>query len=237
MNLVDFIKGMINPLKIDIIKYPNADLRRRKKLFAHFKITKIIDVGANRGQYAMLIRKLGFTGKIISFEPLSKAYSLLTQNSSKDKNWDIYNYGLGDKNEELTINVSENSASSSILEIMSHHTDSAPASAYVGQEKIKIKTLDGIYHDLVKKDEIILLKIDVQGFEKNVIDGAKNVLQKITGVQLEMSLIELYSGELLFMEMITLLNSYGFKLHSLENGFYDSKTGQLLQVDGIFFRD
>jgi hypothetical protein len=80
------------------------------------------------------------------------------------------------------------------------------------------------------------LKIDTQGFEKQVIDGAANSLKHITGIQLEMSLLELYSGEMLFSEMINYIQDRGFSLYSLENGYVETSTSRLLQVDGIFFR-
>ena len=237
MSLVNIIKKSINPLKIDIIKYPNSDLRRRQKLLRHFGINKILDVGANRGQYAKLSRKLGFKGEIISFEPLTKAYKELTINALKDNKWDTHNFALGNKQEEKVINISENLSSSSILDMTSTHQESAPQSTYMSTERIVVKTLDEIYNDLIQDNDIVLLKIDVQGFERNVIEGASLALPKIKGVQIEMSLVELYKKEMLFCDMKSLLSDYGFELYSLENGFFNNKTGQLLQVDGLFFRE
>jgi len=237
VKIVDFLKKIINLFKVDIIKYPNSDLRRRKKLMHNFKINKILDVGANTGQYASLTRKLGFKGEIVSFEPLLKAYQSLVLKSLKDKKWETYNFALGDKTEDAFINISKNVYSSSILEITQNHLQGAPESSYIEKEKIKVKELGDIYNDLVEDSDIVFLKIDVQGFEKNVIEGAHNILHKIKGIQLEMSIVELYKGEMLLFEMINFLGTYGFKLYSLENGFYNDNTGQLLQVDGIFFRE
>jgi hypothetical protein len=80
------------------------------------------------------------------------------------------------------------------------------------------------------------MKIDTQGFEKNVIEGAKESLKDIKGLQLELSMVELYQGETLVTDMINYIEDKGFTLYSLEPGFYDTKSGQLLQVDGIFYR-
>ena len=91
--------------------------------------------------------------------------------------------------------------------------------------------------EIINKTDCVLLKIDVQGFEKEVLEGAKNVLEHIKGVQLEMSIEELYMGETLFGEMYDFITKKGFKLHSVENGFYNEKTGKLLQLDGIFFKE
>ena len=79
-----------------------------------------------------------------------------------------------------------------------------------------------------------MIKIDTQGYEKNVIDGATESLNNIKIIQLEMSILPLYENEILFIEMINYLDKKGFQLFSLENGFSDLTTGQLLQVDGIF---
>jgi FkbM family methyltransferase len=237
MKLIDLIKKVINPLKIDIVKYPNSDLRRRKKLLAYHKVSKIIDVGANIGQYAMLTRKLGFKGEIISFEPGLSEFNKLLKNSEKDKNWKIYNLALGSREEKSTINISKNSYSSSMLEVLTSLTSCSPDSEFIKKESINVTTLDSLYSDLVDKNDVVLLKIDVQGAEKQVIHGAKESLKKIKGIQIEMSLEELYKEETLFLEMIEILKNLGFNLYSIENGFFNSSTGKLLQIDGIFFRD
>ncbi len=237
MKLIHIIRKLINPLKLDLKIYPNLDLRRRKKLLDYYKITKVLDVGANAGQYANQIFELGFTGNIVSFEPLKKVYKELEKQVKKNNQWSSFNIALGNKNEELEINVSKNTYSSSILEILPSHVKSAPESEVVNKEKITVKRLDDVYRNLVKDGERVLLKIDVQGFEKHVLEGAKKVLNEIKGIQIEMSVEELYNGELLFLDMIMYLNNLGFSLHSLENGFYDEQSGKLLQVDGIFFRD
>jgi len=80
----------------------------------------------------------------------------------------------------------------------------------------------------------VMMKIDTQGYEKNVIDGALTSLNRIKIIQLEMSIVPLYENETLFVEMIQYLDNNGFILYSLENGFSNPTTGQLLQVDGIF---
>lgn len=237
MKFINLIKKLINPFKIDIVKYPNSDLRRRRKLLEHHKISKILDVGANVGQYAMLTRKLGFKGKILSFEPILSEFNKLSKNSKKDKNWKIYNLAIGSREEKSTINISRNSYSSSMLEILESHTSCSPDSGFIKKEAINVTTIDKLFGDLVNKNDVVFLKIDVQGAEKDVIQGAEESLKRIKGIQIEMSLEELYKDESLFLEMVMRLKNLGFNLYSLENGFFNASTGKLLQVDGIFFRD
>lgn len=236
MNITDFVRKIINPIKIDIVRYPNPDLIRRMKLFEHFGVNRVLDVGANKGQYAKLIRKIGFRGNIESFEPLSEAYKILTKVSAKDKKWRTHNFALGDTEGSSVINISENLFSSSLLNITDSHIEGNSASAYRDTEEISIKTLNQIFNTVVDAEDTVFLKLDVQGYEEKVLHGASDVLSKISGIQIEMSLLELYQGEMLYRDVISFLESCGFELYSLENGFQNKKTGRLLQVDGIFFR-
>ncbi|MEO7294069.1 MAG: FkbM family methyltransferase [Ginsengibacter sp.] len=227
------IKSALKGIGYQIKKYRGEDIPRLK-IMAHFDIDKLLDVGANIGQYSLEMRELGFKEEIISFEPLRAAYEQLKKVAKKDKNWVVNNYALGNENVESFINVSANSMSSSILNMLPEHIKSAPESEYVAKECIEIKKLDSVFELFFKEGDNIMLKIDTQGFERNVILGAENVLNKIRIIQLEMSVVPLYENEILFIDMINFLDSKGFELFSLENGFSDIKTGRLLQLDGIF---
>ena len=233
----DLIKELFHSVGLKISKYPTGDLKRRLQIINHFKIDLIFDVGANIGQYAILMRKLGFKGKIISFEPRLEAYEKMVKKSTKDKGWIAVHSALGNEDGKTEINVAGNLFSSSILDMKCTHLKSAPESAYTGNEEINISKLDSIFTNYVKEKDQVWLKIDTQGFEKSVLDGAENSLSRISGIQLEMSLTQLYEGELLYMDMIKHLESKGYTLYSLEAGFSDPKSGRLLQVDGIFFKE
>jgi FkbM family methyltransferase len=214
----------------------NPLMHNRIKLLKHFNIQTVLDIGANTGQFAYYTRHLGYRNEIISFEPLSSAYSILSKFAEKDKKWQIRNCAIGDSDGQVEINVSLNSQSSSILDMMPDHLKSAPDSVYEGKEMVDIHKLDTILDDYRLELDQTLLKIDTQGFEKNVIEGARNSLKTMKGLQLELSLVELYKGEALITEMLNIIKDLGFTIHSLEPGFYDRKTGQLLQVDGVFYR-
>ena len=229
-------KNILRKVGYDINQYPHQDIRRRIQLFKYFNINKIFDVGANTGGYASSMRSAGYVDNIISFEPVKEAYDQLAKRAIHDTKWKTKNIALGNNDGSSIINVSQNLVSSSIAEMSSLHVDSAPDSVYVRKEEIKIHKLDTIFFDLADKQDKIILKIDTQGFEKNVIDGAEKSLPLISGLQLEMSLVPLYNNELLFPELLRYLNDRGYSLYSLENGFSNPESGQLLQVDGIFFR-
>jgi FkbM family methyltransferase len=167
---------------------------------------------------------------------LLSAYSIIEEKSRKNNKWSTVNIALGDFDGESFINVSDNSVSSSLLNMLPKHLNSAPSSKYISKEKIVVNKLDTIYNDYCSDNENIYLKIDTQGFEKQILDGALNSLKNIKGVQLELSIIPLYEVTHSYSEIITFLNDLGFELYSIESGFSDINSGQLLQIDGIFYR-
>ncbi len=204
------------------------------QLINKFNINTLFDVGANVGQYAKNLRRMGYHKKIVSFEPVKSSFESLKTASINDNNWIINHYALGNEDTKGIINIAGNSYSSSILNMLPKHLKSAPESKYIAQEEIEIKKLDSIFNSFRNEEDSVMMKIDTQGFEKNVIDGAEKSLGNIKIIQLEMSILPLYENEMLYMDMINYLDKRGFQLFSLENGFSDVATGQLLQVDGIF---
>jgi len=232
--MVGYINNVLHKFGIQINRYPNGVLKRRIQLITEYAINKIFDVGANEGQYAQKMRKLGFTGDIISFEPLSSAFAKLKENGKKDKNWYVNNYALGNDNTAGSINVAGNSYSSSLLEMLESHKSAAPESQYIDKEEIIIKKLDSIFDEFYCANDKVMLKIDTQGFEKNVIDGAEESLKKIILIQLETSVIPLYGKEVLLPEMIKFIEKHGFTLIAIEPEFENPNTHHLLQADCIF---
>jgi FkbM family methyltransferase len=142
----------------------------------------------------------------------------LKKASLKDNNWLVNNYALGNEDIKSMINVAGNSFSSSILNMLPTHLKSEPESIYIAQEEIEIKKIDSIFNSFCNKEDRVMIKIDTQGYEKNVIDGATESLNNIKIIQLEMSILPLYENEILFIEMINYLDKKGFQLFSLENG-------------------
>ena len=203
-----------------------------------YGIDVILDVGANTGQFAQQMRTdLGYSGRIVSFEPLSSEFEQLSKNAKRDQKWEVINCGLGEADSTMEINIAGNSGSSSLLKMLPAHIKAAPESGYVARELIKIKSLDSIIDNLCMKNDNIYLKIDTQGYESKVIKGAEASLARIGSIHLEMSLTPLYEEEMLFGEMHTLLSEKGYCLVSIETGFSNPITGQLLQVDGIYHRN
>ena len=202
-----------------------------------YGIDVVLDVGANAGQFAAQLRKdTGYSGRIVSFEPQQSAFAALEQNAKNDAKWTVLNYALGDQIAQRGIHIAGNSFSSSLLEMLPAHLEAAPESKYVGQESVAIKTLDSIFPEFCTPDDHDYLKIDTQGFEYNVIQGAERSLPSIGTLQLELSLVPLYQNEMVYLEMCTFLQTKGYHLVAVEEGLSNSQTGELLQMDGIFHR-
>jgi FkbM family methyltransferase len=222
----------------DVVRYLPAshDIARRMHLLESFGIQMVLDVGANTGQYATHLRESGYVGEITSFEPLSTAFSILQHNAREDSRWKAVNLAIGDTNGSMEMNVSRNSVSSSFLEMLPAHLQSAPDSVYVSREVVEVRTMDSVVEKYCPEGVRTYLKVDAQGFELKVLTGAEKSLDKITGIQIEMSLVPLFKGGATIGQMIGYLEERGYCLMSVEPGFCDETTGQLLQVDGVFFR-
>ena len=200
-------------------------------------VNLIFDVGANAGQFGVLLREIGFDGKIVSFEPLSDARESLQNISRNDPLWQIaLQTAIGEENGEIEIQIAGNSQSSSVLDMLDTHVRAAPDSKYIGKEKVALRTLDSIAPDYMDSNSIAFIKIDTQGYETQVMNGAKKLMSQIVGLQVEISLVPLYKGQCLFDEMLKKLKNDGFELWSISTVFSDPNTAQLLQVDATFFR-
>jgi FkbM family methyltransferase len=212
-------------------------LARRKYILENYGIDTVLDIGANSGQFARELRQdIGYTGRIISFEPLGEVFKSLKAHAMGDPRWETFNFAIGDVQEKREINIAGNSLSSSFLDILPTHLNAAPESKYVGKEVIEVRTLDSMFERVCKNAKNIYMKIDTQGFESKVLKGAAMSLPGIDTVQMEMSLVPLYGTELLFDEMCILMRENGYTLIAIENGFSVPDTAQLLQIDGIFRR-
>lgn len=238
MTLLHTIKELALKAGVEVNWYTpkESDKARLFKLLDFHKIDTILDVGANDGRYGKLLRKGGYGGAILSFEPLSAAYAKLLRAAADDTAWHVApRMAVGSTHGEIEINIAGNSTSSSLLPMKDLHKSAAPHSKYIGTEMVSICRLDEFAHPVLNHSNAILLKIDTQGYEMLVLEGAEKLLQKVVGIQIELSLIPLYDGQKLYLDVIEWLSQRGFDLWSVMPVFVDGNSGRLLQIDGIFF--
>lgn len=200
-------------------------------------INLVLDIGANTGQFAKEIRDYGFSGRIVSFEPLTSAWLSLTTAASDDSGWYVHEQAaIGDHDGQIEMNIAGNSVSSSVLPMLASHSRAALGSTYVASESVAIARLDMVAPQYLLPDSSLFIKIDTQGFEWQVLDGGNETLKLARGVLCELSLVSLYQGQRLWRDIVDRLEAEGFLLWALQKGFTDPRTGQSLQMDGIFLR-
>lgn len=194
-------------------------------------VPNVIDVGANVGQFGLDLRRYGFKGQISSYEPVKESFDVLSQTIRQHQPWKSFQLGLGAEESERIINISGNDGlSSSFLEMRAVHLENFPDSATVAKEKISISTIDKQIEVLGLRPQEIMLKLDVQGFEAEVLKGASQTLSKIPLVYLEVSITPLYEGEISFLPILIELSKSGHQVIDVFRGIRGSN-GQLLQLD------
>jgi FkbM family methyltransferase len=200
------------------------------------QVTTVIDVGANIGQYASALRASGYHGRILSCEPLSDAFAHLSKRSASDSEWAVLHTAVGDEPGTTEINVAANSFSSSVLPMADAHRTAAPGSEFVGSQRVGVTTIEDLVRERAVDPASTFLKVDTQGYESRVLDGAGSLVGEFPAVQLELSMLPLYEGQELFGDLTTRMEKSGYALFSLEAGFADPRTGRMLQADGLFVR-
>ena len=202
-----------------------------------FEVGCVIDVGANAGQYAATLRAWGYRGRIVSFEPQAATHRLLAQRAAADPCWRVAPpMALGEGAGEVELEVSAESDMSSLLPQSALLQRISPSSRIVGRERVKVAPLDDVIEDYLEPGERPFLKIDTQGYEAQVLAGARGLLPRLQGVQLEMPLVRCYEGERGFRELIDDLAAAGFSPFLFMPGYFERKLARQLQVDGVFMR-
>jgi FkbM family methyltransferase len=215
-------------------KSPNAQL---VAVLAHFRITCVLDVGANVGQYGAILREWGYPGRIVSFEPQAGAHGALARRAAADPGWQVAApMALGARAGEIELEVSAESDMSSILPQSALLRRVSPSSAVTRKETVPLCRLDEVAVPYLRPDDRVFLKVDAQGYEAAVLAGAGDLLERLAGVQLEISLVPLYEGERDFHTWMDELAALGFEPYLFLSGYFERKLARQLQVDGIFMR-
>lgn len=199
------------------------------------KPATVIDVGANVGQFCVAAVKLFNPKKIYTFEPLPSAYLSLSKNIKSLTAVQHFNRALGEREGEIVFHVNSHSHSSSILPLAESHLSAFPDAVEREKIKVPLTTLDKALCD-AELPKPCLLKLDVQGYEDKVLEGATETLQKVDYIVSELSFKPMYEGERVFTEMLALMDNYGFRFVRPLDFLRDPKTGEILQLDALFER-
>lgn len=235
----DAAKRLARRAGLDVRLYQprNSVEARRARWMSEIGTTLVLDVGANRGQYGSMLRSQGYTGRIVSFEPLQGPYAALSATAAGDSQWTTINAALGAVSSVQAMNVSSATPSSSLLDAEDHAFHLPESTRFVATQTISVRRLDELADELMRDDDQTYLKLDVQGYELAAIQGASSVLERVSAVEVELSLVALYKNQPLYRDVLDVLGTEGFSVFSLEPAFFDQTSGRLLQMDAICIRE
>ncbi|HSS12541.1 MAG TPA: FkbM family methyltransferase [Rhizomicrobium sp.] len=199
------------------------------------RVDLVLEVGANKGAFAQSLRSAGYTGQIISIEPLSAAFAVLQDKCAQDGNWDCHKLAIGEADAETTINVSANSYSSSLLPVRARTLEIEPRIGYVAEETVVLRRLDSLLPKVTEAQRIFL-KIDAQGSEGKVIEGGRSIFDRIAMVQMELAWTPSYEGQAEMGEMVDVMRELGLEPGSVAPSWTDKATGLMPEIDVTFFR-
>ncbi|MBI3006521.1 MAG: FkbM family methyltransferase [Ignavibacteriales bacterium] len=198
-------------------------------------IATVLDIGANTGAFAEMMRQILPQAMIYSFEPLESCYKQLISKAPVLRPMQCFQFALGQEHAIKTMYRNDYSPSSSLLPMGKRVHEAFPFTRHAVEEQIVVRSLDEVAGELFLKKPI-LLKADVQGYELNVLTGAEKTLPMIDILILETSFVELYVGQPLFDEVYQFLHDRRFSYSGSLGQILDPSKGVILQEDSIFVR-
>ncbi len=220
--------GLWGPLRAGVV--PSVD---HASLIRRLRPATVIDVGAHSGQFALLVRSEWPSARVISFEPQPEPGAVCRRFLGSDA--DLRMVALGESAGEATMQVTRASDSSSLLPIGSEQVNRFPGTDRVSELTVQVSTLDAEFPDASSLTGPVLLKIDVQGFELAVLRGGTRFLAAVRWVYVELSFVELYSGQPLAPAVIRFLDDHGFEMSGAFN-MSEGPSGEAVQADFLFTR-
>jgi len=238
--MVGFARKLARRLGFDIAPFPGGAKHWTQivSLLARHDVDCVFDIGANVGQYANAIRKNGYAGRIVSFEPLSSAHAKLTARAAGDAGWEVApRTAVGAETGETQIHLSAESDMSSILPLDATAHDRLASTRSTGAETVPVTTVADALAAHTTGHTPIFLKSDTQGFEAQVLAGAAGCWDRITGVQLELSIQPIYEGQPDHLPLLEQLAAQGLRPHLVIPGYWSRHYGRMLEYDVVCFRD
>lgn len=193
----------------------------------------VLDVGANRGQFGRMLRASGYGGRLVSFEPVSEAYRELAAAATGDPQWEVRQLALADQPGRMEMNVAVSSSVSSFLAPTAEYVSGYAGARTARTESIEVSTLDSLQLPYRRP----FLKIDTQGFDLRVLAGASALLERVVGVQIELSVLHIYEGMPDYIDTLMAMRDRGF----VPSGFWpiegvSDPLMRLGEFDGVFVR-
>ena len=222
-----------------IPQYRAAALRSRvaastehDRILRGLGLDTVVDIGANRGQFALCIRRLYPLAQIFSFEPLANPARAYLRNFGKDPRAHFFHKAIAPAAGSSTMHVSRWDVSSSLLPFAQAQHDNFPFTEEAAQEVVRTSRLTECL-DAASIAGCALLKIDVQGFELRALEGCNELLSRFQYVYVETSFVELYVGQALATDVLRYLFGRGFRLMCVAN-LSCGRAERPIQADFLF---
>jgi FkbM family methyltransferase len=188
------------------------------RLFDRLAVNVVLDVGAGGGDFGRLLRRNGYAERIASFEPVSDSFDWLRRHSAADHEWEAFRLALGSEDRAAEINVTQLRVFSSFLARSSYSAEEhGEASAAVRTETVPVRRLDGIaasaFGDV--SEPRAYLKMDTQGWDLQVLEGASGCLERVVALQSEVSVRPNYRGMPSMRESLERFEQLGFGVSGL----------------------
>lgn len=202
-----------------------------------YGVNCVFDVGANKGQYAQRLRRFGYTGRIVSFEPTSEHFAKLEKAAADDPDWWVYQYGLGREDTTSTIHVGWNTMNS-LLPPSEYGKDRYLRFAKSDTEEIQIRRLDSMMEKALDgiDEPRPFLKMDTQGYDLEVFAGGGDRVAEFVGLQSEVAVLRLYEGSPPMTEAIGVYEAGGFGITGMYPVTREANTGRVIEFDCVMMR-
>jgi FkbM family methyltransferase len=199
-------------------------------------VTCVLDVGANAGQWAKKLRKAGYAGRIISFEPVSSTYARLSKAAADDKEWHVHNWALGSTNG--TAEIHSGDRLSSMLVPSDFGRSWKSSMDRMETETIQVRRLESVFPEVTAGlgEVRVFLKMDTQGFDLEVVRGAGTALDRVVGLQSEVSCLPLYDGMPRLPEQLTTYEAAGFETVGIFPVTQHAATMRAIEMDLVMVR-
>lgn len=195
----------------------------------------ILDIGANVGRFSVTAHAVFPKANIFAFEPLPSCFAAVQRAAATIGPVKPYNVALGDVEGAVEMFANDFSPSSSMLPMAQSHKDAFPFTQYGQTVSVQTRRLDDMAADI----EIVgpmFVKIDVQGFERQVLAGGRETIGRSDVVLLELSFEELYEGQPLFDDIFDEMRGLGFRFRGTMAQMPHPHDGRILDADCFFIR-
>lgn len=214
------IKRVLRRVGYDIVRLPPVGTAEHhlQQLLERFNVNCVVDVGARIGDYGALCRRLGYEGRIVSVEPASANYRLLSERARRDDRWTVVQAALGSSDEQRTLNVAGFTALNSFLEPNEYCVSLwGDAGRVLEREVVDVQRLESLLPAYMADlpEPRLFLKIDTQGWDLEVVRGAERVLPQVLALQVELAVRPIYEGAVTYLDALDQLEATGFELSGL----------------------